>query len=148
MEPTSEQELKQLLDEGRITEEEHKELLEAIRQKETVQEPIEKPGKSIHNSADKPGKIALILVLSGIVFPLISYFLLEPETYKPNANSTFKGTYSEFLVFIFLGMQLVGFVMGIISWKSRFGKAATIIAGILLFVALTNFVSYPCIQPQ
>jgi hypothetical protein len=38
MEPTSEQELKQLLDEGRITEEDYKELLEAIRQKETVQE--------------------------------------------------------------------------------------------------------------
>ena len=37
MEPTSEQELKQLLEEGKITEQEYQELLKALRQKETTQ---------------------------------------------------------------------------------------------------------------
>ena len=70
MEPTSEQELKQLLDEGRITEQEYQELLEAIRQKETVQKPIEKPNE--HKPRTGYGRAALILMITGILLPIIA----------------------------------------------------------------------------
>jgi hypothetical protein len=72
MEPTSEQELKQLLEEGKITEQEYQELLEAIRQKETVQKPLDVPQKP---TEPKPrtgyGKAALILMIIGLLSPLV-----------------------------------------------------------------------------
>ena len=63
MEPTSEQELKQLLEEGRITEEEHRELLEAIRQKETMKKPVEKQNEPKPRTGKQLGTVNL---LSGV----------------------------------------------------------------------------------
>jgi len=123
MEPTSEQELKQLLEEGRITEEEYRELLEAIRQKETVQKPVEVP----QNPADpipRTGyaKAALILMIAGFVLPIatiISVMLLIPVGFR-----------FQFMVFpfILLGMlcELLAFIFGIIGWKTPQGKIAAI----------------------
>jgi hypothetical protein len=119
MEPTSEQELKQLLDEGRITEEEYKELLEAIRQKETVQKPVEKPTEPKPKS--KFGEAALVLFLLSIVIPVISVllaFLLGAMRVKVFMAAPF----------IFLGLLcgLFAFIFGIIGWKTPQGKIAAI----------------------
>ena len=66
METTSKQELKQLLDEGRITEQEHGELSEAIRQKETMKKPVEKQNEPKPRTGF--GKAALIFfILSSIL---------------------------------------------------------------------------------
>ena len=130
MEPTSEQELKQLLDEGRITEEEYHELKQAMDQK-NKEKPVEhERGENIPGLPHKLGKIALILALGGIVIPALCYFIMErlsPANVGPKI-----GPY----ILLFFGMELAGLVTGIISWKSGFGKAAAITAGILLLLSV------------
>ena len=117
MEPTSEQELKQLLEEGRITEEEYKELLEAIRQKETVQEPVEKPSEAKPRTGY--GKAALILMIIGLLMPAVPFIF----------GFIFHIGVIELLIIslIFGGpCFLLAFIFGIIGWKSKAGKIAAI----------------------
>ena len=120
MEATSEQELKQLLNEGKITEEEYQELLEAIHQKNKPQPPIEKP--PLTKSRSGFGKAALILMIAGFVVPIatiVSTLLLIPA-----------GVRLQFMVFpfILLGMlcELLAFIFGVIGWRSKSGKIAAI----------------------
>jgi len=118
MEPTSEQELKQLLDEGRITEEEYRELLEALRQKETVQKPAEVPQQPNEvKTRTGFGKAALILMITGLVLPIAAL----PMSFL------FTGMLL-FLPCLAIGFLcgLLAFIFGIIGWKSKSGKIAAI----------------------
>ncbi|MHC4881582.1 MAG: hypothetical protein ACYTEN_07010 [Planctomycetota bacterium] len=124
MEPTSEQELKQLLDEGRITEEEYKELLEAIRQKETVQKPVDVPQQP---TDPKPrtgyGKAALILMIAGVLMPIAALAAHFVIMYAGVRLGMFL-----FLPFLLLGIfcLFLAFIFGIIGWKTAGGKIAAI----------------------
>ena len=131
MEPTSEQELKQLLDEDRITEKEYKELKQAMVETTKMQSVEQEQGENKSNSVHKLGKIALVLTLCGIILPVSCYFLVDTFLYPPNAGTALWPWF-----FLFWGMELAGFVMGIISWKNGFGKAAAITAGILLLLSV------------
>ena len=75
MEPTSEQELKQLLEEGRITEEEYRELLEAIRQKETSKLT------ATETSHSRPPidyrKIVSLSIIIGVVLPVTMALVIK-----------------------------------------------------------------------
>jgi magnesium-transporting ATPase (P-type) len=62
MEPTSEQELKQLLDEGKITAEEYQELLQAIRKKE--ESKLIRPKT---NQTDNRKIIPIIFIVCGVL---------------------------------------------------------------------------------
>jgi hypothetical protein len=121
---SSEQELRQLLDEGRITEDEYKELLEAIRQRETVQEPVEVPPKP---TAPIPrtgyGKAALILMIAGALMPIAALAAHFVIMYAGVRLGMFL-----FLPFLLLGIfcLLLAFIFGIIGWKSTPGKIAAI----------------------
>jgi len=119
MEPTSEQELKQLLDEGRITEQEYQELLEAIRQKEITQQPVVKPHES--KPPTRFGKVALILMIMSIALPILSVlagFLL--------AALGIKIFFALPLIPIALICALLAFIFGIVGWKTASGKIAAI----------------------
>ena len=122
MEPTSEQELKQLLDEGRITEEEYTELLEVIRQKETVQKPVEKPKVSKPRAGY--GKAGLTLMILGFILPVIAIIL---------SLLSIKFFGLKLRMFLFLPClaigflcELLAFIFGIIGWKTASGKIAAI----------------------
>ena len=123
---SSEQELKQLLEEGRITEEEYKELLEAIRQKEVVQKPVEKP------TEPKPrpnyGKMALSLMLLGFLLPFASLILNVIMSMQAVHGSTPRMVMFTGCPFLFLGFLclLLAFIFGIIGWKTKSGKIAAI----------------------
>ena len=133
MEPTSQQELKQLLDEGKVTEEEYYELKQAMDQK-NKEKPVEhEKGENKSQSAHKLGKIALALTLCGIVLPAIGFWSVNAMAHSRDSNMNAAiGPW----FFLFWGMELSGFVMGIISWKNGFGKAAAITAGILLLLSV------------
>ena len=140
MEPTSEQELKQLLDEGRITEEEYRELLEAIRQKERVQKPVDVPEQP---TEPKPrtgyGKAALILMIVGFLFQFLSLIVNvllashqqgpTPRMFVITGPFMLLGLFCEFLAFIF----------GIIGWKTIQGKIAAI--GVPCLILLAPFIT-------
>lgn len=132
MEPTSEQELKQLLEEGRITEEEHRELLEAIRQKETAQKPVEKAPESKPRTGY--GKVALILFILSIALPVVSIllsFILNTMKIKIVLATP--------LVLIGLLCALLAFIFGIIGWRTTQGKIVAIgipVLGIFTFLLI------------
>lgn len=129
MEPTSEQELKQLLEEGRITEEEYQELLEAIRKKEAAQKPIEASQKS---NESKPraayGKAAIIFMIVGLLL-LLAPILFNIISGAYSSTSVKKGFIAIGICpFLFLSLlcELLAFIFGIIGWRSASGKFAVI----------------------
>lgn len=141
MEPTSEQELKQLLDEGKISEQEYQELQEALRQKEiTPQQLLEKPaepkGRSIY------GKTALVLFIMSITLPILS--VLAAFLFAALGVKIF---FALTLIPIALICALLAFIFGIIGWKTPQGKVAAIgvpCLGFLIvpFLLLAPLVAY------
>ncbi|MBL7214162.1 MAG: SHOCT domain-containing protein [Phycisphaerae bacterium] len=131
MEPTSEQELKQLLEEGKITEEEYHELKHAMTEINKGQSTSQDGTKNISNPPHKLGKFALILTLGGVVLPVMGYFVVDTFLCPPNAGTAIGPWF-----FLFWGMDFAAFVIGIISWKDSLGKAAAITAGILLVLSI------------
>jgi hypothetical protein len=120
MEPTSEQELKELLDEGRISEEEYRQLLEALHQKQKLQPSAEEPIQ--YKPPNTYGKAALILMIAGIVLPFAGI-----------AATIFFDTAVRWSTFLFLPLLLLGllcgifaFIFGIIGFKSPSGKIAAL----------------------
>jgi len=122
MEPTSEQELKQLLEEGKITEEEYQELLEAIRQKEATQQPVEKPTESKPRTGY--GKAALTLMTASIVLPVVAVLM----ALVLNAVGAKVGSKVLLVSVLPIGLSctLLAFIFGIIGWKTTQGKIAAI----------------------
>ena len=142
MEPTSEQELKQLLDEGRITEDEYKELHETLRQKESIQKPVEVPEPTKSKASSGYGKAALILMITGFILPIaaivvgvliIRVFGIRMDMYL----------FLPCLLIAFL-CELLAFIFGIVGWRTPQGKVTAIgvpCLGLLLIPGLL-IVSY------
>ena len=70
MEANSEQELEQLLDEGKISQEEYQELKQAMAENNKSQAIEQNETEHKSNSIYKLGKIALVLTLGGITLPI------------------------------------------------------------------------------
>lgn len=120
MEPTSEQELKELLDEGKISEDEYRQLLEALHQKSTPLPPDggqPKPSKS----PERYGKIALILMIVGIMLPILGIVISVLF-----ALSGLRILLGLPLFLIGLLCFLFAFIFGIIGFKSPAGKVAAL----------------------
>jgi hypothetical protein len=137
MEPTSEQELKQLLEEGKITEEEYQQLLEAIHPKDKPQDITENPLQAKPRAGY--GKAALVLFVLSIVLPFI------PIAFALITRALGVMVWARLTLlltpFILLGLlcALLAFIFGIIGWKSAAGKTAAIGApclGLLFALAI------------
>jgi hypothetical protein len=126
---SSEQQLKQLLDEGKINEVEYKELLDVIKKPACK---IDSSGKIENvNSKLRLGKIAVILTLVGFVLPFICFFIIK-ATAPPNTESIIH-------VSIFFAFELTALLLGIKSWQAENGKAAAIASGILIILSILFF---------
>ncbi len=142
MEPTSQQELKQLLNEGKISEREYRELFQSMSEKKTDLPLSDIKDERKSDKISKRGKIAFCLVLGGVVFAILG-FLIE----NAFGLSSPAGTISSGLCILSLVFGLVGLVMGIMSWKTRLGKAATIIAAVLLTLPIISSFVYMFLAP-
>ena len=125
---TSEQQLKQLLEEGQINEQEYEQLLEAMKN----QKDNEYPSRTIlkDNSKSKLGKIAVILTLAGIILPFSCYFIIEAMA-PPNAGTAIGPWFGLGII-----MELVALDLGIKSWQTDNGKAAAIASGIIIILSI------------
>jgi hypothetical protein len=127
---SSEEEVAKLRDEGKITDAEYEQLLAAM------QSTAEGEGKSSaaeqQKSKRKLGRIALGLMLVGIIGPFLFYFvahlLVQPE---PNAWTNV-GT----LLLPALALEVAAFAMGIMAWPDVFAKAAVVGSGFYVVVLL------------
>jgi hypothetical protein len=135
---SSEQELKQLLDEGNISKEEYQELKRAMAERDAENESdcdINIKGDfQLELKSRDLGKIALVLVLGGIA--LFAFAIWSSHNYRHPTDPNLRRGVGSWNIVLFFGMELAGFVMGIISWKNGFGKAAAITAGILLLLSI------------
>lgn len=84
---SSEQELRQLLDEGKITQVEYDELEKAIKTTSpaNIESPLSQDDKS--KSKRKLGIIAFVLMLSGVILPFVLF--LASELWSQLSNSNF-----------------------------------------------------------
>jgi hypothetical protein len=126
---SSEEELIQLRNEGKISEDEYNDLLKAMRTR-----PV---GKGIHTdvtgkpkSKSKTGKIAFLLMLAGIILPFSCFFIIETLA-PPNAGAAIGPWF-----FLGLALEIAAVTMGIKSWSNDYGKAATVASGIIIVLAV------------
>jgi hypothetical protein len=120
---SSQEELRMLRDEGKVSEAEYEELRAAMQR--TAEGGDKSPAAEQPKSKRKLGRIAFTLMLVGIVGPFILYFvvhlLVPPE---PNARLNV-GT----LLLPALALEVAAFAMGIIAWPDVYAKAAVVASG-------------------
>jgi hypothetical protein len=140
MEPiTSEQELKTLLDEGKITQEEYHELLAAMKDKPR-QNPVElSPGQGQDKPKTRLGRASLVLFLVSLILPwvVIVWAWLLASSSRNSVGTKLSFAFLALLVFIALLCGLLAFIFGIIAWKTTPGKIAVL--GTLLAVVCFPF---------
>jgi hypothetical protein len=128
---SSEEELLELRNDGKISEAEYQELLETIKKS---------PAKSAENSTlrsgvpgakCKQGRIAFYLMLAGIIVPVVTFLISFAITGGGEGDVIF-----EICFFLSVLIEIPAFVLGVISWPDNYGKAtvATISAVAVLIV--------------
>jgi len=90
-----------------------------------------KPAPTKQNGRSKIGVLSLCLAIGGIIIPLALSLVMA-------IFGWLLGTTVFFLlcVALFLGLEIVAFVTGIIGWRSACGKAGLIISAILLILSM------------
>jgi hypothetical protein len=118
---SSEEELLQLRNDGKLSEDEYKELLAAIRKSPAKDADSSALWGKIQDSKHKQGKIAFYLMLGGIVLPIASFFICFAITGGGEGDVIFSIC---FLIAILI--EIPAFVFGVISWTDNYGKATVI----------------------
>jgi hypothetical protein len=140
MNVSSEEELAQLRNEGKISEAEYQDLLAAMRMPSPNRSKDDVPETDKAKSKRKISKIAFALMLIGIFLPTLCYLALVTiqqifvSPHLPERASAHVG----YAIWFFLGLalEIAAFTLGIKSWQNDYGKAATIISGIILVLSI------------
>ncbi|MBA7669050.1 hypothetical protein ES703_77177 [subsurface metagenome] len=133
---SSEEELLQLRNEGKISEDEYEELLETLRKTTSPDIGPDVPETNKAKSKRKLGIIAFVLMLAGIVLPVVCILLLSVVGWFLSLNLFFK-----IGLWLFPGvvLEIAALGIGIAAWADPFGKAAAIVS-LLVLVAVFLFV--------
>ena len=123
---SSEEELLQLRNDGRISQAEYSDLLKAMKTP-----PAKSEARILDTDRSKAkrrqGKIAFTFLLVGIILPVVCYFTLEILIATgPNVHPTIAPWF-----FLGLAFEIAAFVLGVISWPDVFGKAAALTTSVL-----------------
>lgn len=146
MAANSEQELRQLLDEGKIRPDEYQQLLTALGQKKkAAQTPQTAP--IVPQTPAKPrsrcGNAALILFVASILLPLLAAVLtvvVAGGGHRTAPSWAEMGVITVPLVLLGILCAVLAFIFGIIGWKSATGKTAVIAVTIIGIIALLMMV--------
>jgi hypothetical protein len=132
MEPNSEQELKTLLDDGKITQEEYGELLAAMKDKPRPNGCCLTPDNRAQSKA-KMGKTALILCVVSIVLPemILLLFWSLAGIKEGMSGSNVGYIFVMLLVLTEIVCVVLAFVFGIIAWTTKTGKIAVLATAII-----------------
>lgn len=127
---SSEEELLQLLNEGKVNEAEYQDLLEAMRKTSPGGDEKLAPEIDQSESKRKLGKRAFILMLSGFILPSLCFFIIEALA-PPNAGAAIGPWF-----FLGFALEITALTMGIRSWEDDYGKTAAITSGVIIIVAI------------
>ena len=130
---SSEQELLQLREEGKISEDEYQDLLSAMSSSAPApQEPVQ-PQTSDAQAKHRRGRIALTIMFVGLVLPALGFGFLALMLAGPNQSVAIGPWF-----FLTLAFEIVAFALGISAWPDAYGKAAvmtiSVIAGFILLI--------------
>ena len=128
---SSEEELLELLNEGKINDDEYHDLLSAMRKPKTELHKYELPEdikERWYRNKNLAGIVSIILSLAGILLPLI-HILLFFETMRQNnqINSPFYGV---------VMIEICACVLGFVSWKTKYGKVGATISSIVIILSI------------
>jgi len=129
---SSEEELLELRNDGKITEDEYNDLLNAVKTcpaDNGVYTNV--TGKS--ESKSKTGKIAFLLMLVGIILPFSCFFIIETLT-PPDVGSAIWPWF-----FLGLALEITALALGVISWTDSYGKATVITISAVAVLILLNW---------
>jgi hypothetical protein len=126
---SSEEELLQLRNDGKITENEYNDLLNAMKTR-PADDGIDTNDTGKSKSKSKIGKIASLLVLVGIILPFSCFFIIETLA-PPNVGAAIGPWF-----FLGLALEIIALGMGIKSWSNDYGKAAAIASIIIIVLAV------------
>jgi hypothetical protein len=123
---SSEEDLLQLRNEGKVSEAEYQDLLAAMRK--TLLSGDEKLASGIDKTKSKRklGKRAFVLMLLGIILPLVLYLIAGLALWPK--------------FFLGLVLEIAAFVMGVVAWPDDFGKAAVAGSVAIMVIAILLFV--------
>ena len=128
---SSEEELLELRNDGKISETEYQELLETIKKSPAKVADSSAPRDKIQDLKRRQGKIAFYLMLGGILLPILSFFICFAITGGGEGDVIFSVCF-----FLFVLIEIPAFVFGAISWPDSYGKATVIT--ILVVAVLTS----------
>ena len=133
---SSEEELLQLRDEGKISEAEYNDLLAAMRKPPPNNVEEEVPHFiDTARTKRKQGKVAFVLMLVGIILPAV-LFLLIGMALRAHEPGTGLAIGSWF--FLGVAFEIGAFVFGVISWPDVYGKATVAVVAALAVIALSQ----------
>ena len=118
---SSEGELLQLHNDGKIGETEYRDLLETIKKSPAKGADFSELRVEIPNTKLRQGKIAFYLMLTGIVLPIVIFSICFAITGGGEGDIIFS-----VCLFLSVLIEIPAFVLGLISWRSAYGKAAVI----------------------
>ncbi len=127
---SSEEELLQLRNEGKISDAEYQDLLATMRKPPPNGDEDAAPETDKAKSKRKLGKIAFALMLTGIILPAFFYFMIELLS-GPNIRPAIGP-----LFFLGVAFEIAAFVMGIIAWPDVFAKATVITISVIVVLVL------------
>lgn len=129
---SSEEELLQLRNEGKISEAEYQDLFATIKKSPAKNADASILQNGVLDSKRKQGKIAFYLMLGGIVLPIVIFFICFSITSGGEGDVIFSVC---FLLSVLI--EIPTLALGAISWTDNYGKATVItISSIAAFVAL------------
>jgi len=128
---SSEEELLQLRNEGKISEAEYQDLLDSLQKATKVHIEPTTPEIDKAKSKRKLGKIAFILMLVGIVLPTICFLAVEML-----AQATAENAGAAIGPWFFLGaaFEIAAFVLGVIAWPDVYAKATVVTISFIVVV--------------
>jgi hypothetical protein len=168
---SSEEELLQLRNEGKISEQEYEQLRGAMQKSAEVETIASLPENDEKKSKRRLGKIAFRLMLLGIIVPIVAYAcfwvfefraftpeggtkITAPITERPGSEITVTSSPSShfrsglgwpsFLLALIL--EIAAFVMGVIAWPDVFAKATVVTISsmvVLVFLFLIAVIVFP-----
>ena len=131
---SSEEELLQLRNEGRVNEDEYRDLLSAVRKAPSKDTAMSASEAGESEAKSKRGRIALALMLLGIILPTICFLTLQMLV--PENASLAVGPW----LCLSLALEIAALVLGILAWPDIFGKATLItIAAIVVVIGILLF---------
>jgi len=129
---SSEEELLQLRNDGKISETEYQDLLATIKKSPAKSTDTSTLQNNFQESKRKQGKIAFYLMLGGIALPILIFFICFAITGGGEGDVIFS-----ICLFLSILIEIPALAFGVISWTDSYGKATVItISAVAVLISL------------